>query len=56
MLFRYIKVNDIEYGFHPNLEEITLGEYADIEPYLKNGRSEERRVGKEYKLRWEACP
>ena len=25
-----IKVNDIEYGFHPNLEEITLGEYADL--------------------------
>jgi len=32
-----IKVNDIEYGFHPNLEEITLGEYADLETYLKDG-------------------
>ena len=31
-----IKVNDIEYGFHPNLEEITLGEYADLETYLKD--------------------
>ena len=36
-LKRIIKVNDIEYGFHPNLEDITLGEYADIETYLKNG-------------------
>ena len=36
-LKKIIKVNDIEYGFHPNLEEITLGEYADIETYLKNG-------------------
>lgn len=36
-LKRIIKINDIEYGFHPNLEEITLGEYADIETYLKNG-------------------
>ena len=36
-LNRIIKINDIEYGFHPNLEEITLGEYADIETYLKNG-------------------
>ena len=29
-LKRIIRINDIEYGFHPNLEEITLGEYADI--------------------------
>ena len=36
-LKRIIKINNIEYGFHPNLEEITLGEYADIETYLKNG-------------------
>jgi len=36
-LKKIIKVNDIEYGFHPNLEEITLGEYADIETSLKNG-------------------
>tara|TARA_R100001463_G_scaffold20474_1_gene49855 strand:+ start:269 stop:913 length:645 start_codon:yes stop_codon:yes gene_type:complete len=36
-LKKIIKVNDIEYGFHPNLEEITLGEYADIETYMKNG-------------------
>jgi len=36
-LKKIIKVNDIEYGFHPNLEEITLGEYADIETYIKNG-------------------
>jgi len=36
-LKKIIKVNDVEYGFHPNLEEITLGEYADIENYLKNG-------------------
>lgn len=36
-LKKIIKVNNIEYGFHPNLEEITLGEYADIETYMKNG-------------------
>ena len=36
-LKKIIKVNEVEYGFHPNLEEITLGEYADIETYLKNG-------------------
>jgi len=32
-----ITVNDVEYGFHPNLEDITLGEYADLETYLKDG-------------------
>jgi len=36
-LKRIIEIDGVEYGFHPNLEEITLGEYADIETYLKNG-------------------
>jgi len=36
-LKRIIKVDDIEYGFHPDLSEITLGEYADIETYIQNG-------------------
>jgi len=36
-LKKIIKIDEIEYGFHPNLEEITLGEYADIETYMKNG-------------------
>ena len=32
-----ITINGIEYGFHPNLDDITLGEYADIETFIKNG-------------------
>jgi len=32
-----ITVNEIEYGFHPNLEEITLGEWADIESCIQDG-------------------
>ena len=32
-----ITINGIEYGFHPDLSEITLGEYADIETFIKNG-------------------
>jgi len=32
-----ITVNGKEYGFHPNLEEITLGEYADLEHCIKDG-------------------
>jgi hypothetical protein len=36
-LVNKITVNKIEYGFHPNLEEITLGEYADLETCISDG-------------------
>ena len=36
-LKRIIKVADNEYGFHPSLDDITLGEYADLETFIKNG-------------------
>ena len=36
-LKRMIEINGIEYGFHPELDSITLGEYADIETYIKSG-------------------
>ena len=36
-LKRIIEINDVEYGFHPDLDSITLGEYADIEQFIKNG-------------------
>ena len=36
-LKKIFQLDNVKYGFHPNLEEITLGEYADIETYLKNG-------------------
>ena len=36
-LKKIVKVDDVEYGFHPDLSEITLGEYADIETYIQNG-------------------
>ena len=36
-LKRIIEINDIEYGFHPDLDSISLGEYADIETFIKNG-------------------
>ena len=32
-----IEINEVEYGFHPDLDSITLGEYADIEQFIKNG-------------------
>ena len=36
-LRRIIEVDNVEYGFHPDLSEITLGEYADIETYIQAG-------------------
>jgi hypothetical protein len=36
-LKKIIKVGDKEYGFHPSLDDITLGEYADLETMIKNG-------------------
>ena len=35
-LKRIIEVGGKRYGFHPNLDDITLGEYADIETFIKN--------------------
>ena len=36
-LKRIIEIDGIEYGFHPDLDSITLGEYADIETFIKGG-------------------
>ena len=36
-LKRIIKINEVEYGFHPDLNEISLGEYADLETFIKDG-------------------
>tara|TARA_R100000458_G_scaffold55931_1_gene60357 strand:- start:2514 stop:3143 length:630 start_codon:yes stop_codon:yes gene_type:complete len=30
-----IKIDDVEYGFNPNISEMSIGEFADIEHYLK---------------------
>ena len=37
-LFKKIfEIDGIEYGMHPDLSEITLGEYADIESFIEGG-------------------
>jgi len=35
-LKRIIEIDGVEYGFHPDLDSITLGEYADLETFIKN--------------------
>ena len=34
-LKRIIEIDDKRYGFHPDLDSITLGEYADLESFIK---------------------
>ena len=36
-LKRIIEIDGVEYGFHPDLDSISLGEYADIETFIKGG-------------------
>jgi hypothetical protein len=31
-----IEINGVRYGFHPDFDEMTLGEYADIESFIKS--------------------
>ena len=37
ILKKVIEIDGVEYGMHPNLDDITLGEYADIETMIKEG-------------------
>ena len=36
-LDKTFEIDGIEYGMHPNLDNLTLGEYADLETFIKNG-------------------
>ena len=36
-LHHVITIDSKQYGFHPSLEDLTLGEYADIETMIQNG-------------------
>jgi len=36
-IFNKIKIKDAMYGFHPNLDEMSLGEFVDLEDNCKEG-------------------
>ncbi len=36
-VFDKIEIKGIKYGFHPNLDELTLGEFVDLEEQTKDG-------------------
>ena len=33
-LVKYFKLNGMEYGFHPSLDDMSLGEYIDLDTYI----------------------
>lgn len=35
-LQRFVTIGDKKYGFHPKLEDISLGEFVDLEEYMKD--------------------
>jgi len=35
-LEHFVTIEDIEYGFHPKLFDMTLGEFVDLETYMKD--------------------
>jgi hypothetical protein len=37
LLRKVFEIDGVEYGMHPDLSEMTLGEYADIESLIKEG-------------------
>jgi hypothetical protein len=36
-IFDKIEIKGVKYGFHPNLDELTLGEFVDLEEQTKDG-------------------
>ena len=49
-LKHFITIDKVEYGFHPKLSDITMGEWVDIDTYISNG------IEQEYKdISWCKC-
>jgi len=43
------KLNDIDYGFHPNLDDMSLGEYIDLDTYIGDWDNIERAMNVLYR-------
>ena len=49
LLKRRFKIKDIEFGFIPNLENITFGEYVDLEKHLSNWKTYHKAMAVMYR-------
>lgn len=48
-LIRQFKIKDIEFGFIPKFDDITLGEYVDLENYLKDWKTYNKAMSVMYR-------
>tara|TARA_R100000935_G_scaffold28725_3_gene49130 strand:+ start:7143 stop:7793 length:651 start_codon:yes stop_codon:yes gene_type:complete len=49
MLVRKFKIDKIEYGFHPELDELTLGEYIDLDTFISDWDNMEKAMNVLYR-------
>ena len=48
-LIRQFKIKDVEFGFIPKLDEITFGEYVDLENHLQNWKTYHKAMAVMYR-------
>ena len=48
-LVTHFKINNKEYGFHPQLDELTLGEYIDLDTYIGDWENMEKTMNVLYR-------
>ena len=48
-LINTFKLNDIEYGFHPQLDDLTLGEYIDLDSFIGDWEQMEKAMNVLYR-------
>tara|TARA_R110002012_G_scaffold36505_1_gene102982 strand:- start:908 stop:1558 length:651 start_codon:yes stop_codon:yes gene_type:complete len=48
-LINTFKLNDIEYGFHPQLDDLTLGEYIDLDTFIGDWEQMEKAMNVLYR-------
>ena len=48
-LIKTFKIKDVEYGFHPKLDNLTFGEYIDLDTYISDWENIEKAMNVLYR-------
>lgn len=48
-LIKTFKIGDVEYGFHPKLDNLTFGEYIDLDTYISDWENIEKAMNVLYR-------
>jgi len=48
-LVQRFKIDSVEYGFHPQLDELTLGEYIDVDTYIADWENMQKTMNVLYR-------